>query len=49
MNPQIIFSDANLVVINKPSGMIVNKADTNRDLFTIQDWILQNFKLKTES
>lgn len=49
MNPQIIFSDANLVVINKPSGMIVNKADTNRDLFTVQDWILQNFKLKTES
>lgn len=47
--PQVIFQDENFVVINKPSGMIVNNADTARDEYTVQDWILENFKLQTSN
>jgi len=45
--PQVIFQDENFVVINKPSGMIVNNADTSRDEYTVQDWISTNYKLQT--
>ncbi len=47
--PQVIFQDENFVVINKPSGMIVNNADTARDEYTVQDWILENYKLQTSN
>ena len=40
--PQVIFQDENFVIINKPAGMIVNKADTARDEYTVQDWIKEN-------
>lgn len=45
--PQIIYQDENFAVINKPSGMIVNNADTARDAYTVQDFILENYKLQT--
>ena len=32
----IIFEDDDIIVINKPAGLIVNRADTTKDLFTIQ-------------
>jgi len=32
----IIFEDNDFIVINKPAGLIVNRADTTKDLFTIQ-------------
>ncbi len=44
-NPEILFSNADYVVLNKPSGMIVNNADTNRDVFTLQDFIQKQFIL----
>lgn len=34
----IIFEDNDIIVINKPAGLIVNRADTTKDLFTIQHW-----------
>jgi 23S rRNA pseudouridine1911/1915/1917 synthase len=40
--PQILFQDDNFIVINKPAGMIVNKADTAKNEFTVQDWIQKN-------
>ena len=46
MEPHIIFQDKNYLVVNKPAGMIVNNADTSKDEFTLQDWILKNLKLE---
>lgn len=39
MEPQIIFEDEFLLVIDKPSGMIVNRADTTASVMTVQDWV----------
>ena len=36
--PEIIFEDSQILVINKPSGVVVNRAETVREE-TIQDWI----------
>lgn len=51
--PTIIFEDADLLVINKPAGMVVNKAETAKDFFTLQEWVeersdLQKFGNETE-
>ncbi len=42
---QIIFNDENYAVLNKPAGIIVNNADTSRNVVTVQDWVEENFKL----
>lgn len=45
ISPQVIFSDSNYIVLNKPAGMIVNNADTSLKEFTVQDFVKKNFKL----
>jgi 23S rRNA pseudouridine1911/1915/1917 synthase len=45
--PQIIYKDRNLIILNKPAGMIVNNADTSRDEYTVQDFVLENYELPT--
>lgn len=37
--PQIIYEDADLLVINKPAGMVVNRSATVREGETLQDWL----------
>jgi 23S rRNA pseudouridine1911/1915/1917 synthase len=37
----VIYEDSDILVINKPSGVIVNKADTTRHELTVQDWLEQ--------
>lgn len=37
--PTIIFENDSLFVINKPYGMVVNKADTTKAMYTVQDWV----------
>jgi len=37
LNPKIIFEDESLLVIDKPAGVTVNKAETTKE-DTIQDW-----------
>jgi 23S rRNA pseudouridine1911/1915/1917 synthase len=39
MNTNILYQDDDLFVIEKPSGMTVNKADTTKDEVTLQDWV----------
>ncbi len=39
MEPQIIFEDDNLLVVDKPAGVIVNKADSAKGFVTLQDWV----------
>ena len=38
LDPQIIFEDDFLVVIDKPAGVVVNRADTTAKTETVQDW-----------
>jgi 23S rRNA pseudouridine1911/1915/1917 synthase len=37
---KIIFEDANLLVINKPAGVVVNRAQTHHEN-TVQDWFIK--------
>lgn len=41
---KIIYEDQDLLVLNKPSGVTVNKADTTKDEFTVQDYLEEKFK-----
>ena len=45
-NPQIIFEDNSLLVINKPAGMVVNRAETTKNEETVQDWVGKNFNFQ---
>ncbi len=47
----ILFQDDALLVIDKPSGIIVNKADTTKGQVTVQDWAedklgIKNYELR---
>ena len=44
--PEIIFEDDELIVLNKPAGMVVNRADTVKDVQTLQDWIEEKFNVQ---
>ncbi|MBU1016827.1 RluA family pseudouridine synthase [Patescibacteria group bacterium] len=39
LTPFIIYEDASILVINKPSGLVVNRADTVREKTTVMDWL----------
>lgn len=41
--PTILFEDADLVVLNKPAGVVVNRSTSNPDE-TLQDWMGENLK-----
>lgn len=44
--PEIIFEDKEFLAVNKPAGMVVNRADTVKDVQTLQDWIETKFKIQ---
>jgi 23S rRNA pseudouridine1911/1915/1917 synthase len=46
--PKIIFEDNFILVIDKPAGWIVNRAETTRDEETVQDWIESHLKVPRE-
>ena len=49
---EIIYEDDNLLVLNKPAGITVNRSDTTRNEQTVQDWVeekIKNQKLKTKN
>ena len=39
MEPRVIFQDSDILVLDKPSGMIVNKSDTTVGEKTVQEWV----------
>nr|MBI5455891.1 RluA family pseudouridine synthase [Candidatus Levybacteria bacterium] len=43
---KIIYNDLDIIVLDKPSGITVNNAETTRGQFTIQDFLEKNFPLK---
>ncbi len=48
MEPKVIFEDTVLMVIDKPAGMTVNKADTTKGEETVQDWVESRSKIKDQ-
>lgn len=40
----IIFEDENLLVLDKPAGITVNRSDTTRNEQTVQDWVEEKIK-----
>lgn len=50
----IIFEDKDILVLDKPAGITVNKSDTTKDEYTLQDFVEEKFnkdgiKLNTEN
>lgn len=46
MEPKILYEDEDVLVIDKPSGMTVNRAQTTRHEETVQDWTEQLLKIR---
>jgi 23S rRNA pseudouridine1911/1915/1917 synthase len=44
MEPEIIYQDEHLLVLNKPAGWVVNDAETTKNSPTIQKWLKDNFQ-----
>ena len=42
---KIIFEDKEILLLNKPSGVVVNRANSTKDI-TIQDWLEKYLKLE---
>ena len=47
MKIEVIFEDQDILVINKPAGLIVNRSKTAKEL-TLQDW-LENRLIKEDA
>lgn len=45
---KIIFEDEDLLVLDKPAGITVNKSDTTKGEITVQDWVEAYLKLPKE-
>jgi 23S rRNA pseudouridine1911/1915/1917 synthase len=48
MKPRIIFEDEEILVLDKPAGMTVNRAETTKNEITVQDWIENYLKVSKE-
>jgi 23S rRNA pseudouridine1911/1915/1917 synthase len=42
---KIIFEDDDILVLDKPAGITVNKSDTTKNQQTVQDWLEENFAI----
>jgi len=49
MEAKIIFEDEDLLVLDKPAGMIVNRSDTTKGEITLQDWVEKYLKIPNSS
>ena len=47
LEPKVIFEDDYILVLDKPSGITVNKSDTTAGEKTIQDWVEEKFKVQS--
>jgi len=43
VQPEIIFEDKFLIVLDKPAGWVVNRAETTKRQKTVQDWLKKDF------
>lgn len=44
MDIKVVFEDEYLLVIDKPAGVVVNRADTTGNMTTVQDWVDSRYK-----
>lgn len=44
VSPDVVFEDESMIVLNKPSGWIVNESQTTDKRPVIQTWVRENFK-----
>lgn len=44
---KILFEDEDIVVLDKPSGITVNRSETTVNQITVQDWMEKKFKVKS--
>ncbi len=49
MDLKIIFEDDSILIIDKPAGVIVNRADTVKESNTIQDWAEERIGISSNS
>ncbi len=40
---KVLYEDEDILVLDKPSGVTVNKAETTKDELTVQDWLEKKF------
>lgn len=45
LTPLVIFEDENLLVLDKPAGITVNRSDTTKGEITLQDWLEEQKKI----
>ena len=43
MAPQIVYEDSDIIVINKPSGLITHQKDINDTQPSVVDWVIENY------
>lgn len=48
MTPKILFEDKDFLVIDKPSGIVVNNSDTTADTETVQDLVKEKIDTQSE-
>jgi 23S rRNA pseudouridine1911/1915/1917 synthase len=48
MEPKIVFEDSQILVLDKPAGMVVNRAETTAAENTVQDWVERKLKIKNK-
>lgn len=49
VEPEIIFQDKSVLVLNKPSGWVVNKAKTTKNMSVVQNWVERNLDFPISS
>jgi len=47
MEPRVIFEDREILVLDKPAGMIVNRSDTTAGEKSVQEWVETKFKVQS--
>lgn len=47
MEPKVIFEDEDLLVLDKPAGVIVNRSDTTKGELTVADFVEKHLNLPT--
>ena len=43
MNPQIVYEDNDIIVVNKPSGLITHQKNITDDQPSLVDWVIKNY------
>ena len=43
MDPQLIYQDENLLVLNKPAGLLIHGTREKRQEASLADWLLNNY------